>query len=626
MMDNQVAKELGFSFFIILAVLVIFPLFIFSIPIFIMLRIFKSKKFNSFILGLSLVVFVFMMIYDYQSFFGMYILLPYVESFLVNVLEINVHLTIKSYLIYIGGGGVVAYVFNILTNYYRSKMVVSKEDEKMKEEMSAKYKSVYKNRFKLNRKLQEKWRKSVLNNKTNDVLCGISQSGEPYYIDFKEVNQHAFVCATTGGGKTVLLLNMVEYALMKNYPFIFIDGKGSLESINDVRSLCHYYNKSMKVFSDISDLTYNPIKYGNSTVITDKLQHLVDTESEYYVMVNKTLVQTMIQFLDEYGFKRDLWHFAEYLDPGKIKEVLNDDNVAIYSDANKNKKQTKGYSSFIDDFEDDDDTPKSSEVYYERSERSKKFYNRFFGRWSESDEGELYLFENASTVRMALYGLVDSDLGHLFEEKDNGLDLLHLSDNKQGLFISLDGNIYDDYIKKIARFIISDINYLVSYRNKNQLKDEPILAIYDEFSVYANEKIVNTINKSRSAGFHCIIATQTLADLDNVNSSLKKQIVGNTNTYMVGQTNNPDEVDDWANNFGTYKDTDVTTVTERQKGRLKRLDLTGDKGTIRNVDKYKIHPNKIRNLRTGEFVFARKASNEVPEPEVVYVRNPLIRR
>src|SRR5699024_71794 len=193
-----------------------------------------------------------------------------------------------------------------------------------------------------------------------------------------------------------------------------------------------------------------------------------------------------------------------------------------------------GYSSFIDDFEDDDDTPKSSEVYYERSERSKKFYNRFFGRWSESDEGELYLFENASTVRMALYGLVDSDLGHLFEEKDNGLDLLHLSDNKQGLFISLDGNIYDDYIKKIARFIISDINYLVSYRNKNQLKDEPILAIYDEFSVYANEKIVNTINKSRSAGFHCIIATQTLADLDNVNSSLKKQIVGNTNTYMVG--------------------------------------------------------------------------------------------
>src|SRR5699024_9270394 len=404
-------------------------------------------------------------------------LLPYVESFLVNVLEINVHLTIKSYLIYIGGGGVVAYVFNILTNYYRSKMVVSKEDEKMKEEMSAKYKSVYKNRFKLNKKLQEKWRKSVLNNKTNDVLCGISQSGEPYYIDFKEVNQHAFVCATTGGGKTVLLLNMVEYALMKNYPFIFIDGKGSLESINDVRSLCHYYNKSMKVFSDISDLTYNPIKYGNSTVITDKLQHLVDTESEYYVMVNKTLVQTMIQFLDEYGFKRDLWHFAEYLDPGKIKEVLNDDNVAIYSDANKNKKQTKGYSSFIDDFEDDDDTPKSSEVYYERSERSKKFYNRFFGRWSESDEGELYLFENASTVRMALYGLVDSDLGHLVEEKDNGLDLLHLSDNKQGLFISLDGNIYDDYIKKIARFIISDINYLVSYRNKNQLKDEPILAI-----------------------------------------------------------------------------------------------------------------------------------------------------
>jgi len=224
---------------------------------------------------------------------------------------------------------------------------------------------------------------------------------------------------------------------------------------------------------------------------------------------------------------------------------------------------------------------------------------------------------------MALYGLVDSDLGHLFKEKENGLDLIKLSENKEGLFISLDGNVYDDYIKKIARFIISDINYLVSYRNKTQQKDNPILAIYDEFSVYANDKIVDTVNKSRSAGFHCVIATQTLADLDKVDKSLKNQIVGNTNTYMVGQTNNPNEVDEWSNNFGTYKDIDVTTVTQRRKGRLKRVDFTGDQGTIRRVDKFKVNPNVIRGLRTGEFVFARKASLESIDPNVVYVRNPL---
>ena len=67
------------------------------------------------------------------------------------------------------------------------------------------------------------------------LLLGINQRGKPFHMDFKEVNQHMFVPATTGGGKTVLLLNYIEYALMKNYPVVFIDGKGSAESIDDVR-------------------------------------------------------------------------------------------------------------------------------------------------------------------------------------------------------------------------------------------------------------------------------------------------------------------------------------------------------------------------------------------------------
>lgn len=610
MIQDKTASEMGFVVVAVVIALIVFPLIVFSIPFFILMRIIKSKKVHYILLILGILIFGFVMLHDYRYFFGMYVLIPSINDFIENVFSMNNNLALASYLLYIGGGSVVAFVLNIFTEYYRSRLVNSKEDEILKEKASKNNQKVYKNRFKINERVQNKWRRDVKSNKTDQLLCGISESGEPYYMDFKEINQHAFVCATTGGGKTILLLNMVEYALMKDYPFIFIDGKGSHESISEVDSLCEKYDRHMNVFSDISDLTYNPIKHGNSTIITDKLQHLVDTESEYYVMVNKTLVQTIIQFLDAFDIKRDLWNFAQYLDPAEIKKVLNKDSVNSF-------EPKQEYGSFLDK------ESKNDRTEINRSDRSEWFYEKFFGRWKESEEGELYLFENASTVRMALYGLVDSDLGHLFKEEENGLDLIKLSENKEGLFISLDGNVYDDYIKKIARFIISDINYLVSYRNKSQQKDNPILAVYDEFSVYANDKIVDTVNKSRSAGFHCVIATQTLADLDKVDRSLKNQIVGNTNTYMVGQTNNPNEVDEWANNFGTYKDIDVTTVTQRRKGRLKRIDFTGDQGTIRHVDKFKINPNVIRGLRTGEFVFARKASLESLDPNVVYVRNPL---
>src|SRR5699024_4423709 len=311
MIQDKTASEMGFVVVAVVIALIVFPLIVFSIPFFILMRIIKSKKVHYILLILGILIFGFVMLHDYRYFFGMYVLIPSINDFIENVFSMNNNLALASYLLYIGGGSVVAFVLNIFTEYYRSRLVNSKEDEILKEKASKNNQKVYKNRFKINERVQNKWRKEVRANKTDQLLCGISESGEPYYMDFKEINQHAFVCATTGGGKTILLLNMVEYALMKDYPFIFIDGKGSHESISEVDSLCEKYDRHMNVFSDISDLTYNPIKHGNSTIITDKLQHLVDTESEYYVMVNKTLVQTIIQFLDAFDIKRDLWNFAQ---------------------------------------------------------------------------------------------------------------------------------------------------------------------------------------------------------------------------------------------------------------------------------------------------------------------------
>ncbi|WP_424475705.1 type IV secretory system conjugative DNA transfer family protein [Oceanobacillus kimchii] len=625
--NDELAKEFGFGGAILVGMLFLFPLLIFAIPFFIIFRLIKQEKIKLVISIVSLLIFVFTLIYDFKAYFAIYGILPFDMNWIAELINTELVFTNVSWVLYVTGGFVSAYVWSRATDYIRSKRVDSKESKRDKFKASSSYEKIYKKRFKITAKVQKRWRKMVKAGKNDKLLLGITEAGKPYYIDFKEINQHLFTPATTGGGKTVLLLNLIEYSLIKNYPMFFIDGKGSKQSIDDVRALCEKYGKKMKLFSDTEKLTYNPIKHGNSTVITDKLQALVETESEYYVKVNEVLVQNLIQFIDEYGMKRDLWSFAEYLDPAEIKKVLNSDVETITIEEKTEVEPQEEFGSFLDgdaavEVATEPKVKKTTKTI--RSERADRFYKRFFSDWESTEEGELYLFANASVVRLAITSLLDKELGQLFKEKEDGVDLIQLSNNKEALFISFDGLIYDKYIKSIARFFILDINFLVSYRNRNNLTDEPILAIYDEFSVYANDKIVDTVNKSRSGGFHCVISTQTLADLEKVNPQLAKQIVGNTNTYAIGQTNNPEDVEFWANQMGTYKDVDITNITEKQKGSLERKELKGDKGTARFVQKYKIPPNDIRDLRQGQFVIARKASRENVEPEIVYVRHPLI--
>ncbi|ADC52374.1 hypothetical protein BpOF4_21894 (plasmid) [Alkalihalophilus pseudofirmus OF4] len=628
--EKDVGKELGIGITLLVSVLFIFPLLVFSIPLYLLARAIKQPNIHLglAVVGIGLVVLGFMN--QPSAYLGLYSLLPLDMSWLAELSGSPLELSRASYIMYISGGLAVSYGLYIYSDIYRKKKLGSKEDDRDRFKESIVYHKVRKNRHKLNAKAQEKWRKD---GKFDEVLLGITERGKPYHLTFSEINQHHFVVATTGGGKTIYLLNYVEYALAKNYPMIFIDGKGSLETIEEVKTVCDAYGKPLNVFSDQESLTYNPLKYGNATVITDKLRELVETESKYYSEISTSLVQAIIQFIDEYEFKRDLQTFAYYLEPKNIQQILTNDviEVEVETKSKAGSDEPHEFGSFLEDLDGDDfteESPKGKEqakkVVTELSERSKKHYEKIFGRYKTSVEGEMYLFENAASVRTQIHLLLDSELGHLFEEKEDGLDLLSLSDHKDALFVSFDGTIYDSYIKKIARFLILDLNYLVSYRNRTKQKDQPLLAIYDEFSVYANDKIVDTVNKSRSAGFHCCIATQLVADLDDVSPTLARRVIGNTNTFAIGHTNLPDEIETWANVLGTFKDNDMTITTEG-KGPINRTEMMRDAGTVRKVNKYKISPDEIRDLRSGQFLITRKAAKEGKvEPEIVYVRHPLV--
>jgi hypothetical protein len=254
-----------------------------------------------------------------------------------------------------------------------------------------------------------------------------------------------------------------------------------------------------------------------------------------------------------------------------------------------------------------------------------EIFKRLFQRYEHKDN-PFYLYATSEALQTNTNMLIDSELGHLFNTEEPGieeLDLLKDSVNSEIMFITLNGLVYKDYIKTLAQFFVSEINYLAS-ENYVYNEFQPFLLICDEPSVYINDTFLDTVNKGRGAGLHTVFSPQMLADIDRIDPILTKQIVGNCNTYFIGQNNSKDEIDTWSSLIGTYGDVEKTEMIEQEQGfsDVEKTDWVASRGTKRNVRNFVVHPDDLRDLRQGEFVVYRKSGSIREQARRVYVANP----
>ena len=81
----------------------------------------------------------------------------------------------------------------------------------------------------------------------------------------------------------------------------------------------------------------------------------------------------------------------------------------------------------------------------------------------------------------------------------------------------------------------------------------------DEINTYATTGLTDLVNKSRSANVTCVLATQSLSDLDFANGeAFKEQIIENCNNYLVMRQNSGVNAEHWANILGTRSTMEVT--------------------------------------------------------------------
>ena len=578
----------------------------------------------------------------------------------------------------LGGAGMASIMLTIFS-FIEGRKVVSKKSQIAKVKESKTYKKRLSNKFEESKNFVEEYEEAYalaksegnitkLDELAHNILLGTDEYGKPYFITLKELNQHALLPATTGGGKTVVLQIIVEHCAKFDIPCLIIDGKGAKDTRLAVSDIANKYDREVKEFTDTGDISYNPLKYGNSIEVRDKLVSLAETESIFYSGANKQLLMGTTQLLDVFNIERDLENMSDYFSPRKVLLLFINELLLIYPDLlvfeveespkNKSKKSVKkevevvekaevkeSASSKYDQIEDDGvatevvetitanpETMKLEDMYWVISNKKKRLkksslrmFEQLFARYEHKDN-PFYLYATAESLQTNFYMLLDSELSHLFDTKTNKneLDLMEATRKNEIIYVALDGLIYTEYIHTLAQFMIADINHLASERYEIT-EDFPFVVLFDEPSAYLSDKFIDTVNKTRGAGVHALFAPQTLADIEAIDPILLKQLIGNTNTYIVGQTNEKSEIDYWSELFGSYDDIEITSVTQQEAGfsDVNKTDWTGEKGTKRDVENFIVHPNNIKELRTGEFYILRKGNNTHEPIRKVYMRKPI---
>ena len=121
----------------------------------------------------------------------------------------------------------------------------------------------------------------------------------------------------------------------------------------------------------------------------------------------------------------------------------------------------------------------------------------------------------------------------------------------------------------------------------------------DEINSYASPVLIDLVNKSRSANITCILATQSLSDLDYAcGEAFKEQVIENCNNYLVMRQNSAVNAESWANIIGTKATMEVTYQLQ-QKGL--NTSETGF-GSARRVREFLYHPDDIKTLKTGNAI------------------------
>ena len=396
---------------------------------------------------------------------------------------------------------------------------------------------------------------------SKSIYVGYTLVGEsPIYLSNKQRTGHVQIIGATGRGKTAsVVLPWFIRDLKSNHTPILVDGKGDEEILWKLQEkLTPELFSKIAVFN-LSDkaMSLNPLVGGSPTEIADRLISSLEFESEYFKSIQHSAVLLIVQTLKACGYEASIPVLFDYLNnPQKMLELVKDEK------------------NFPEDL--------LLEITKLNQMNSTTREERFSGIISQ------------------LKPFCDSELrDHFFShDEEKEIDLEKLINNPEtskykACVILLNTLQFQKTAKVFGKMVLQLLAWITSKRKMNA-SFCPVMI--DEFSAFVFDGFEQFLNKARSKNIALHLSHQAISDLENVSVSFAKTINVNTNIKVLLGLNDPDTADYMARHLGTR--TKQKSTERATKNNWGDVETSGDM-SLREVEQYKIHPNRLKNYSNG---------------------------
>ncbi|HXO10390.1 MAG TPA: TraM recognition domain-containing protein [Solirubrobacteraceae bacterium] len=388
------------------------------------------------------------------------------------------------------------------------------------------------------------------------VSLGVDERGREVLLSDHQLATHGLILGASGAGKSTTLLGILGDRIARGLPVIAIDLKGSPTFADELARASTLAGRSIRVWTLDGPSHWNPLAHGGPTELKDKLIASERFTEPHYQRAAERYVQTALQVLEAGGLRPRLADVVALMEPRRLAAAA--------------RRLDSPLRDHVQDY--------------------------VAGLTAD----QLSAARGLGT-RLAI--ISESHAGRYLEPAADGetIDLRSALDGSEVVVFSLNSSVYGQLAAQVGTLAIQDIVSATGHRL--QAGGAPIQATVavDEFSALGADHLLALVARGREAGVSVLLATQELADLERAAPGFRDQVLGLTAVKIAHRQDVPASARTIAELAGTEW---VWTESRQIYGPFGRGH--GSRGTRREVERYVVHPNEVKALRTGEAVLLTK--------------------
>ncbi len=424
--------------------------------------------------------------------------------------------------------------------------------------------------------------KSVWNKGTGILAARTLTGGVDLYVPEKTRCGQVEVIAATGRGKTEsVILPWTARDILNGHSIVLIDGKGDPEIVAKIKDATQYFpNQPELVVFDLGNpetsCTTNPLKSGSPQQIVDRIFTAFEFRDEFYKAVQYDIAGAAVELIQEVDGTNGGQGEVTFR---RLYEVLTDQAVL------------------------------TELIAKSKNEAVKRLLSREYLGVSVKDRSHLLkglISQMGPFATREVAALVNGPIeGRPFCTVSDAILSESNAPHTQKVLVFLIPTLKFQKIgQQLGKLLMQELGWAVGVRASRMGETARFTPVYlDEFSAFVYEGFENILNKARSSRVALHLSHQAIGDFTKVSDSLAEVINVNTNVKCLLGLNDPQTAEFFAKHIGTDKADKLTERAEMRSvfGLAGLKQKTGDI-SMREVEEFIVHPNRLKNYTAGQGV------------------------